>query len=54
MFVIFAAVVIIAVTVLSWVFSSRRRVWWIPLGGILVTLAAAQVAHIVSDRALLF
>lgn len=53
-FVIFAAVVIIAVMVLSWVFSSRRRAWWIPLGGIVVTLAAAQVAQVVSDRALLF
>lgn len=53
-FAIFAAVVIIATIALSWAFSSRRGVWWIPLGGIAVTLVGAQIAHIMSDRALLF
>lgn len=53
-FAIFAAIVIIAAMILSWAFSSRRHVWWIPVGGIVVTLAGAQIAHVVSDRALLF
>jgi hypothetical protein len=53
-FAMFAAIVVIAAMVLSWAFSSRRRVWWIPVGGIVVTLAGAQIAHVVSDRALLF
>lgn len=53
-FAIFAAIVIIAAMILSWAFSSRRYVWWIPVGGIVVTLAGAQIAQVVSDRALLF
>lgn len=53
-FAIFAAVVIVATMTLSWVFSSRRRVWWVPLAGIVATLVGAQIAQIVSDRALLF
>lgn len=53
-FAMFAVIIIATTMALSWVFSSRRRVWWIPLGAIVATLVGAQIAQIVSDRALLF